>query len=141
MFERIKNEVLNVHMRDGITSHIGIEFEEVTPNYIKASFAFDEKVKNYYGSVHGGVLYSAADTVTGSLACMCGKFCSTVSGNINYLLPAVSREKIYLYATIIRDGAHLVVTEVEIKNDDGQLLDTGTFTFYKSDIEIIKDGE
>ena len=56
---------------------------------------------------------------------------------MNYLVPAVSREYIYCEAKKVRAGGHIVVIKIKIKNDDGKLLDDGSFTFYQMDKELI----
>ena len=67
---------------------------------------------------------------------MSGKFCTTVEGSMNYLEPAVSREYIYCEAKRVRGGNHLIVVKVKIKNDDGTLVDDGSFTFYRSPKDV-----
>lgn len=101
------------------------EFEAIGRIPFKKSFL------NSYGSMHGGFLYSLADTVAGSLACMCGDYVTTVDGSMNYFEPAVSEEFIYCYAYIVRTGRHLVNVKAEIKDDNGKLLDNASFNYYR----------
>lgn len=138
-FIKVRDKILEVLKNDTFSEYLGIEFVDARTDFIKAKIPFCDKIKNCYGTTHGGVLYSLADIVAGGLACMCGKYCSTVNGNLNYLLPAVSRDYIYLEGSIARAGLHLVVVNVEIKNDEGILLDNGTFTFFKLDKDVLDD--
>ena len=131
-FEDNKKVMTEVLLNDDFSRHLGIEILEFEEKYIRARIPFKKPLQNNYGSVHGGVLYSFADILAGTVACMSGKFCTTVEGSMNYLEPAKSREYIYCEAKRVRGGNHLVVVKVKIKNDDGTLLDDGSFTFYRS---------
>lgn len=131
-------KIIEVLKNDVFANYLGVEFVEAKPGYVKAGIPFSDKVKNCYGTTHGGALYALADIVAGSLACMSGYFCTTVSGNLNYLLPAVSKDYIYLEAKTAREGSHLVVVNVELKDDEGKLLDNGSFTFFKLDKKVLE---
>lgn len=119
--------------KDTFAGYLGLEFLELDINHALARFPFKEELKNPYGTTHGGVLYSVADIVAGVCSCCDGYFYTTVSGTLNYLLPATSNDYIYLETEVIRRGKHLCVMDVKIKNDEGKLLDFGSFNFFKSD--------
>lgn len=136
-FEQLKKAILYSMKDDPFSSFMGIEYLEFEPDRILARIPFKKDNKNVYGTTHGGVLYGFADIVAGVLACSRGKVCTTSSGSMNYLSPAVSKDYIYCEARIIKDGGRLVVLHVEIKNDEGKLLDDGTFTLFKADMDII----
>ena len=92
---------------------------------------FDAKYCNPGGSMHGGCLYSLADTVAGTLAYFKGFDVTTVEGSMNFLEPAINTEYIYCTAKLKRRGKHLVTCDVEITNDAGKLLDCGIYTFFR----------
>ena len=136
-FEDNKNAMLEVCRNDEYISYLGIEFLEFEERYIKARIPFRDGIKNGYKTVHGGVLYSFGDIVAGTLACSTGKFCTTVEGNMNYLEPAVSSGYIFCEAKLVRCGLHLVVVDVEITNEKGKLLDNGSFTFFRTNEDVV----
>ena len=135
-FEENKKIMTELLLNDEFSRHLGIEILEFEEKYIRARIPFKKPLLNNYGSVHGGALYSFADILAGTVACMSGKFCTTVEGSMNYLEPAVSREYIYCEAKRVRGGNHLIVVKVKIKNDDGTLVDDGSFTFYRSPKDV-----
>ena len=138
-FEQLRDKMTKVLIEDDFSRHLGIEILEFEEKFIKARIPFKENVKNNYGSVHGGVLYSFADILGGCVACMSGKFCTTVEGNMNYLEPAVSKDYIYCEAKRVRGGNHLIVVKVKIRNDSGKRLDDGSFTFYRSNEDVVSE--
>ena len=63
---------------------------------------------------------------------MSGSICVTLSGSLSFLRPAIDTEYIYCEAKALRDGEHTLVYNVEISDDKGTLLDSGSFTFFKT---------
>ena len=68
---------------------------------------------------------------------MNGYFVTTVSGNMNFLLPAQNTEYVYCEVKKLRLGRHLAVFDVKIKNDDNQVLDSGEFTFFVTEKKVL----
>lgn len=135
-FEKNREIMTRVLLEDEFSRFLGIEVIDFEENFIRARIPFKPVIINNYGSLHGGALYAFADIIAGTVACMSGRFCTTVEGNMNYLEPAVSRDYIFCEAKRVRGGNHLVVVKVKLKNDDGRLLDDGSFTFYRSNNDL-----
>lgn len=112
-------------------NNMDLTFVEYDSLHAIGKIPFTDKIKNAYGTVHGGMLYSLADTVAGCLACSCGTFCTTLDGSMNFIEPAANTEYIYCKATLLRSGHHIVNMKVEITDDNGKLLDDGSFNFFK----------
>lgn len=117
---------------DAYSRFLGIEILSLSEEKIVARIPFKKELLNPYRTLHGGVIYSVADIVCGTFACSCGYFCTTVTGNMNYLEPGICDEYLYCEGTLVRRGAHLIVIDAVMKSDRGRIVDTGTFTFFKS---------
>lgn len=137
-YAQAKAVMEDILLKDNFSVHLGIEVLDVSEDRITARIPFKKELTNNYGSLHGGVVFSFADILAGTLACMGGKFASTAEGNMNYLRPAMAREYVYGEAVTLREGKHLVVVETRLTNEDGLLLDVGTFTFFKSEVDVVK---
>ena len=116
---------------------LNIELTELDDKHARGRMPFDAKYKNPYGSMHGGSLYSLADTVAGTLANMSGKAVTTIEGSLHFLAPAIDTEYIYCDARLKRGGAHLITVEVDITDDKGKLLDCGCYTFYRTETDLV----
>lgn len=138
-FLQYKEVMTKVLLEDDFSKHLGIEILDFEEKFIRARVPFKKELINNYGSFHGGVLYSFADIVAGTVACMSGKFCTTLEGSMNYLEPAVSKDYIYCEAKRVRGGNHIIVVKVKLKNDEGRLLDDGSFTFYRSNNSLLAE--
>lgn len=138
-FLQYKEVMTKVLLEDEFSRHLGIEVIDFEEKFIRARVPFKKELINNYGSFHGGVLYSFADIIAGTVACMSGKFCTTLEGSMNYLEPAVSKDYIYCEAKRVRGGNHIIVVKVKLKNDEGHLLDDGSFTFYRSNNSLLPE--
>ena len=79
----------------------------------------------------GGVLFSLADTVSGTAAAASGEYrVTTVNGSINYLRAGKNTSKITAEAVEIKNGKTFSVCDSKIYDDKGALLATTTMTFY-----------
>jgi acyl-CoA thioesterase len=86
---------------------------------------------NRYGTVHGGALFSLADTVAGAAAASHGTVCVTLSANINYFRAAVSGKiKAAAYETSRTRKTGLY--EVELNDEEG-LIAKASYTYYDTE--------
>ena len=85
--------------------------------------------RNPIGSAHGGVAYTLADTVGGACCNTVGMACTTISGNMNYLNPAMHCEKLIGEATPVKIGKRIAVIQVQITNEFGKDIAHATMTY------------
>ncbi len=89
----------------------------------------DEQILNIYGLVHGGALFSLADTAAGAASFTTGRDSVTLNSSINFLRPGTGG-KLKAAATEIHAGKTTGVYEVFIYNDLDHLLSRATFTMF-----------
>ena len=58
-----------------------------------------------------------------------GHYVSTISGNMNYIKPAMNTNYIYCIGEVVRQGKQISVYNIELSDDNGNILETGSFTF------------
>ena len=105
---------------NGFANDIGIEIIEVEEGYAKGEIQIEEKHLNPGNSVHGGCIFTLADTVGGCAAWTRGSYVATASSNINYLNAAIDCKKIVAIAREIKAGKKLLVYEVDIFDEIGR---------------------
>lgn len=125
---------------------LGVTVQEVNTSKVTVSLAMrDELIGNFTrGSLHGGVISAALDLVGGMAAMMAiaerstgdngrttlpqlANF-GTINLRVDYLRPGVGREFIAAGHTV-RAGNKLVVTRMEFRNEQDDLLATGIGTY------------
>jgi uncharacterized protein (TIGR00369 family) len=73
--QTVSVETLTAMSRDTAAAHLGIEFLEVGPDFVKARVPVDARTRQPYGILHGGVSVVLAETL-GS----CGAACACPPG-------------------------------------------------------------
>lgn len=102
---------------------------ELDRGYAKVEMVIDELILNIHGFVHGGALYSLADTVAGAASFTTGRDSVTLQGSINYIKPGRGGKLIGI-ANEISAGKSTGVYEVFIFNDEDDLLCRATLTYF-----------
>lgn len=102
---------------------------EIGEGFARVEMTIDEQILNVHGFVHGGALYSLADTAAGAASFATGRDSVTLTGTINYIKPGKGGKLIGI-ATEISHGRTTGVYEVFIYNDDQVLLSRATFTMF-----------
>ena len=110
---------------------IEMEITEARPGYAVGEIVLKPWHMNILGIVHGGVLYSLADTVGGTAA-MTGRDYAvpTVDGTIHYLKAGKNTSKIIARAQEIQNSYAFSVCECKIYDDKETLLTSATMTYY-----------
>ncbi len=117
--------------QSGFIKLLNIELTELEDERAKGRMPFDGRYGNPGGTMHGGCLYSLADTIAGTLAESKGADVVTVEGSLNFLEAAADTEYVYCEAEMEKCGKSLVTVGVRITDDRGRLLDSGRFTFFR----------
>ncbi|MCC6095087.1 MAG: PaaI family thioesterase [Eubacterium sp.] len=121
-------------------SLLGIEILDFGEGYAKAVMPVRPEFLNPLGTVHGGCLYSLADTVGGNASATFGYITPTVSGDLHFLRPAKGMDRIYGVAKMIKHGRSLGVYRVTLYGPDEETeLATGTFTYFSKGKPILSD--
>ena len=122
VLERVNNPNL-------FNSHNGITVTAVGGGKAQGVLKVSSTSLNPHGTVHGGCLYTLADTVAGSaVATSCGGPCVTVSGTMEFLRPATGAT-IHCEASAQKLGSTICTMQVELTNQDHKVVATGTFIF------------
>lgn len=120
--------------KSAFVKHCGFVLESLEEGRCEISLALDSVHANAYGSIHGGVVASLADTVSGVAAWTLadrGERVSTVELKVNFIagvsptaggLRAVGR--------VIHRGRSTAVVEADVNGADGRRIAKGLGTFF-----------
>ena len=112
---------------------LGMTILDISEGYAKGKLVVNPELYNPIGSIHGGCLFSLADSIGGAAAYSHGKPITTVSGSINYLRAAIDTKEIIAIAKEVKYGKRIMVYDVELFDDQGELLAKCSFTYYSLD--------
>ena len=115
---------------------IGLVFEDRDKDYSYCRLAVTENLYNPYYTVHGGVIYSMADTGMGSaLAHLLetNESCATIEIKITYFKP-VRNGILECKSIVVHKGKTIASLESEVLNN-GKLVAKayGTFSIFRPD--------
>lgn len=113
-----------------------MEVLEVGEGYALGRLKIEERMKNPYGAIHGGVLFSLADTIGGTAALSRGFCIVTSTGTINYLRGTHHSKEITATATEVKSGRTLSIYDVEMKDEQDRFVAKAVMTYYSLEIPV-----
>lgn len=116
-------EVLSLMMeRDFFSQWLGLEFVSVTQGHCELKFKVKKEMLNGFHSIHGGILFSAADSAF-AFACNSHGWANVaLECSISYARPAFEGQSLTLTAKEINRGKTTGIYEVSIKNEEDKLV-------------------
>lgn len=114
---------------NGFMSYNGLYIVEAKENYVKIGVDITEKSLNPFGIVHGGLIYTLADSAMGIALATTGRSGVTLNSTIDYLTPGKG-EKLFADTEIVKDGKSIVVFRVNIKDENDTLVSVASGTYY-----------
>lgn len=109
---------------------MGIEIVEMKPGWARQEMPYIEELHaNSIGGVHGGILFTLADSVGATAAATRGNLVTTSDGTIHFLNAAIRPEKLIGIASELKCGRRLLVYDVRILDDKGKLIAQATMEY------------
>jgi uncharacterized protein (TIGR00369 family) len=101
--------------------------------HTKVEICIREEMTNPLGMLHGGVIASIHDEITGLTNACLGQMGSFVTTDLHtrFFRPAKNGETIIAEGTIVRAGKSVVFAESMIFDQAGNLLSSGSATLYQ----------
>lgn len=111
---------------------LGLVFEQAHGGTSRCSLEVKDWFLNRNGILHGGIVYTLADTGMGLALHTLLKpeeLCSTIEIKINYLRPVVAG-RLIAETRVIQRGSTVAVIESRVENGDGKLVALATGSFH-----------
>ena len=119
------------HESNGFIRHNGIRIVSVDEERSVLEAEITDNSRNVWGSVHGGFLYTMADTAAGAFARIkYGRRNVTLNGSMNYLRPTTHSKTLTAVGREIKVGGHVGFFEVNITDDTGALIARAEINMY-----------
>lgn len=127
-------EYRNTH--NPAVTRLGIFVKEIGSGYARVTKTVEPGDLNPLNVPHGGVYFSMADTACGSAAASYGYMAVTLDAGYHFLRSGAVGDTLTAEAREVKNGRTILVYDVQVTNQSGDLLGTGTFTFYKTDKKL-----
>lgn len=117
----------------GFSDHIGIAFTEIDDGFSRAELEVTDELRNSHDVLHGGVLFTMADTGMGAALYTEldeGEQCATTELKINYL-SAVHSGHVTCDTELRQKGKSVAYLESTLENDGDEVARaTGSYSIY-----------
>jgi len=114
---------------NAFTDYNFIKLEAAEPDRAVYRLDIRPESRNPYGMVHGGALYTMADDSAGTAAHGDGRHYVTQHGDLHFL-DNRAHGTIRAAGQVRHRGRSTVLVDVEITDENGALLATGTFSYF-----------
>ncbi|MGN1314342.1 MAG: PaaI family thioesterase [Lachnospiraceae bacterium] len=123
--------ILRKRVEGTFSDLMGMRILKYHKGYCLSEFIIKPGHRNPLGSVHGGCLFTIADTTAGTASILLGSdsTVTTIDGNIQFLNPVLDCEVVYAEANVVKSGKRIVYTDVAVRDEDGKIFAKGSFTF------------
>jgi acyl-CoA thioesterase len=127
------HEVLEVMLgRDRFSAWMGLEVDEIGSGFCRLHYRVTETMLNGYGVIHGGVLFSAADSAFAFACNSHGILAVGLDVSISYARPAREGELLKVEAKEEHAGNRIGIYEVRTINAQGELVALFKGTAYRT---------
>ncbi len=110
------------------TSEMGLIVTDISKHSASGEIRMSPQNCNPRGIIHGGVLFSIMDQLSGLAAYTTGFGCVTINGNIDYVRSVPPDAVLKCKAEVVKPGKRVTLCEARIF-DGGRLAAKGSFTF------------
>ena len=125
--ERLRLEELN---NDIFGRLVGLEITEIGEGTCRAHMKIEEKHVNPFGTVHGGCLYTLADTAAGTAAASDMRYGPTLNGELYFTHSTAGAKELFCEAKMVKNGKTIKLVDVVITDDLGRQNARGTLQYY-----------
>jgi acyl-CoA thioesterase len=118
--------------KDQFSKWLGLGIDDIGPGFCKLHFRVNDQMLNGFGIVHGGVVFSAADSAFAFACNSHGRLTVALDVSINFTRPARSGDLLFVEAREIHLGDKTGVYDVRTVNEAGELIALFKGTAYRT---------
>ena len=122
---------------DFFSQWMGLVVDEQREGYCRLHFVIRQDMLNGFGIVHGGVLFSAADSAFAFAGNSHGKLSVALDMSVSFIASARLGENITVEAKEIHLGNRVGFYEINATNEKNQIVASFKGTAYRTDKEIV----
>ena len=126
-------EILQIMLRhDKFSRWLGLEIDECKKGYCRLHYRVTEDMLNGFSYIHGGVLFSAADSAFAFACNSHGNLTVALDVSISFTRPAKAGDLLTVEAKEVFLGNRIGIYEVRTINEEGDLVALFKGTAYRT---------
>ncbi|NDC41992.1 MAG: hydroxyphenylacetyl-CoA thioesterase PaaI [Chitinophagia bacterium] len=132
------NKVLQAMLgNDQFSKWMGLVIDDYREGYCKLHFTIRNEMLNGFGIVHGGVVFSAADSAFAFVCNAQGVLTLALNVHINFVKSAKEGEVLTVIAHEVTDGNRIGIYEVTIRNEENAVVALFHGTGYRTGKPVV----
>ncbi len=130
-------DVLDIMLaKDYFSEWMGLEVLKIDYGYCQLKFQIKKEMLNGFGSVHGGIIFSAADSAFAFACNSHGTIAVALDVSITYTKPARQGDWLYIEAQELHVGKKTGLYEIKIINAAHELVALFKGTAYRTNVAV-----
>lgn len=126
-------EIYDILMQgDAFSKWLGLELDEIAPGCCKLHFSVTEDMLNGFGIIHGGVVFSVADSALAFACNTNGMLSVALNAHISFVASAKLHEVLYVEAKEKHRGRKTGFYDIQVTRQDGSLVASFQGTAYQT---------
>ncbi len=122
--------------QDGFSKWLDVQIEKVDLGYCKLHYTIRPEMLNGFGTVHGGVLFSASDSALAFACNSHGTLSVALEVSISFTRPAFIGQVLTVEAQEINLGKTTGLYDIKTYNQEGKLICVFKGTVYRTGKDI-----
>lgn len=124
-----EQRITDTLQRDPHSVSNGIHLVSATADHVRLQMTIRPESRNIYGMTHGGALFALADDAAGTAAHTDGRTHVTQNATLHFLRN--QPEGVLTAEAVVRHrGGSTCLVDVDLRNTDGVLLASGSFSYF-----------
>jgi acyl-CoA thioesterase len=123
--------------KDNFSRWLGIVVDEYREGYCKLHFTITEDMLNGFGIVHGGIVFSAADSAFAFACNSHGRISVALDVHISFIRAAMAGEILTVEAKEVHTGNRTSFYDINVTNEQNEIAARFKGTAYRTDKEIL----
>jgi acyl-CoA thioesterase len=130
-------EVLKIMLKhDRFTEWLGLQIIEIGKGYCKLQYRITEDMMNGFNSIHGGILFAAADSAFAFACNSYGHLTVALDAAVSFTKPAKTGELLLVEAVEVFLGNKIGIYDVRTTNEKHELVALFKGTAYRTSTVI-----
>jgi acyl-CoA thioesterase len=130
-------DVLKIMLKkDRFTAWLGIQVIEFRQGYCKLQYRIVDDMMNGFNSVHGGILFAAADSAFAFACNSYGHITVALNASVSFTKPVKTGELLNVEAIEIFIGNKIGIYDVRTTNEKDELVALFKGTAYRTSAEL-----
>lgn len=121
---------------DKFSEWLGVRIEDVRDGYCKLSYDIRTEMLNGFGTAHGGVIFSAADSALAVASNSYGQLNVALEVSISFIRPGILGKTLSVEAIEVSKGKTTAVYDIRTINEEGKIVAMFKGTVYNTGKEI-----